>query len=293
MRVFTAVVDLGSQSAAADHLDLSRPVVSRYLAELEEWVGARLMHRTTRKLSLTAAGFETLPRCRQLLELADDLQATVGVPGDAPRGLLRISVSTSFGQAQLACAVTDYVRLNPQVSIDLQMLDRTVDLVDERIDLAIRTSNDLDPNLIARKLTVCRSVLCASPAYLREHPAPQQVEELSRHNCLTHSYYGKSLWHFTRGGEDVAVPVQGNISANEASTLLSATLAGAGVSLLPTYQAGIHVQQGTLVRLLPQAEPRVLNIYAVYASRKHMPATLRSMLDFLAERFTEEPAWDI
>ena len=293
MRVFTAVVDLGSQSAAADHLDLSRPVVSRYLAELEEWVGARLMHRTTRKLSLTAAGFETLPRCRQLLELADDLQATVSVPGDAPRGLLRISVSTSFGQAQLACAVTDYVRLNPQVSIDLQMLDRTVNLVDERIDLAIRTSNDLDPNLIARKLTVCRSVLCASPAYLREHPAPQQVEELSRHNCLTHSYYGKSLWHFTRGGEDVAVPVQVNISANEASTLLSATLAGAGVSLLPTYQAGIHVQQGTLVRLLPQAEPRVLNIYAVYASRKHMPATLRSMLDFLAARFTEEPAWDI
>jgi len=293
MRVFTTVVDLGSQSAAADHLDLSRPVVSRYLAELEEWVGARLMHRTTRKLSLTAAGFETLPRCRQLLELADDLQATVSVPGDAPRGLLRISVSTSFGQAQLACAVTDYVRLNPQVSIDLQMLDRTVNLVDERIDLAIRTSNDLDPNLIARKLTVCRSVLCASPAYLREHPAPQQVEELSRHNCLTHSYYGKSLWHFTRGSEDVAVPVQGNISANEASTLLSATLAGAGVSLLPTYQAGIHVQQGTLVRLLPQAEPRVLNIYAVYASRKHMPATLRSMLDFLAARFTEEPAWDI
>lgn len=111
MRVFTTVVDLGSQSAAADHLDLSRPVVSRYLAELEEWVGARLMHRTTRKLSLTAAGFETLPRCRQLLELADDLQATVSVPGDAPRGLLRISVSTSFGQAQLACAVTDYVRL--------------------------------------------------------------------------------------------------------------------------------------------------------------------------------------
>ncbi|MEC4169150.1 MULTISPECIES: LysR family transcriptional regulator [unclassified Pseudomonas] len=292
MRVFVTVVDLGSQSAAADHLDLSRPVVSRYLAELEEWVGARLMHRTTRKLSLTAAGNETLPRCRQLLELADDMQAAVGAPTDAPRGLLRISVSTSFGQAQLAAAVTDYVRLYPQVSIDLQMLDRTVNLVDERIDLAIRTSNDLDPNLIARKLTVCRSVLCASPAYLRERPAPQQVDELSRHNCLTHSYYGKSLWHFTHHGEDVSVPVQGNISANEASTLLSATLAGAGVSLLPSYQAGVYVQRGELVRLLPEAEPRLMNIYAVYASRKHMPATLRSMLDFLVERFTDEPAWD-
>ena len=292
MRVFVNVVDLGSQSAAADHLDLSRPVVSRYLAELEAWVGARLLHRTTRKLSLTAAGNETLPRCRQMLELSEDMQAAVGSAGDTPRGLLRISVSTSFGQSQLAAAVTDYVRLNPGVTIDLQMLDRTVNLVDERIDLAIRTSRELDPSLIARQLTVCRSVLCASPAYLREHPAPQQVDDLSQHNCLTHSYFGKSLWHFTCEGEELSVPVQGNISANEASTLLSATLSGAGVSLLPSYQAGVHVQRGDLVRLLPDAEPRVMNIYAVYASRKHMPAALRSMLDFLAQRFTPEPAWD-
>ncbi|SOB54029.1 LysR family transcriptional regulator [Pseudomonas lundensis] len=292
MRVFVTVVDLGSQSAAADHLDLSRPVVSRYLAELEAWVGARLLHRTTRKLSLTAAGNETLPRCRQMLELSEDMQASVGSAGDTPRGLLRISVSTSFGQSQLAAAVTDYVRLNPGVTIDMQMLDRTVNLVDERIDLAIRTSRELDPSLIARQLTVCRSVLCASPAYLREHPAPRRVDDLSQHNCLTHSYFGKSLWHFTCDGEELSVPVQGNISANEASTLLSATLSGAGVSLLPSYQAGVHVQRGDLVRLLPDAEPRVMNIYAVYASRKHMPAALRSMLDFLAQRFTPEPAWD-
>jgi len=216
----------------------------------------------------------------------------VTLPGDAPRGLLRISVSTSFGQAQLAAAVTDYVRLYPEVSVDLQMLDRTVNLVDERIDLAIRTSHELDPSLIARKLTVCRSVLCASPAYLREHPAPQEVEALSRHNCLSHSYYGKSLWHFTRNAEDVSVPVQGNITANEASTLLSAALAGAGITLLPSYQAATYVQRGELVRLLPEAEPRVMTIYAVYASRKHMPATLRSMLDFLASRFTDPPEWD-
>ena len=292
MRVFVTVVDLGSQSAAADHLDLSRPAVSRYLAELEEWMGARLMHRTTRKLSLTTAGNEALPRCRQLLELSEEMQAAVSVPSDAPRGLLRISVSTSFGQSQLAAAVTDYVRHYPDVSIDLQMLDRTVNLVDERIDLAIRTSRELDPSLIARKLTVCRSVLCASPAYLREHPAPQQVADLSQHNCLTHSYFGKSLWHFTQHAEEISVPVQGNISANEASTLLSATRSGAGVSLLPSYQAAVYVQRGELVRLLPDAEPRVMNIYAVYTSRKHMPATLRSMLDFLAERFTEVPAWD-
>ncbi|VVQ02737.1 HTH-type transcriptional regulator DmlR [Pseudomonas fluorescens] len=293
MRVFVTVVDLGSQSAAADHLELSRPVVSRYLAELEDWVGARLMHRTTRKLSLTAAGSETLPRCRQMLELCNDLHAAVSEPDEAPRGLLRISVSTSFGQAQLADAVAAYVKRYPGVSIDLQMLDRTVNLVDERIDLAIRTSSDLDPNLIARRLTVCRSVICASPAYLREHPTPQRVEDLGQHNCLTHSYFGKSLWHFEQDGEAVSVPVQGNISANEASTLLRAAMAGAGVAMLPTYQAGAHIHSGELIRLLPHAEPRRMNVYAVYASRKHMPAALRSLLDFLVVRFPEEPQWDI
>ncbi len=292
MRVFVTVVDLGSQSAAADHLDLSRPVVSRYLAELEDWIGARLLHRTTRKLSLTAAGSETLPRCRQLLELCSDMQAAVSEPDDAPRGLLRLSVSTSFGQAQLAEAIAEYVQRYPLVTVDLQMLDRTVNLVDERIDLAIRTSNDLDPNLIARRLTICRSVVCATPAYLREHPAPQKVEDLARHNCLTHSYFGKSLWHFEEHGEHVSVPVHGTITANEASTLLRVTLAGAGVVMLPSYLAGDHIRRGELVRLLPEAEPRHLNIYAVYASRKHMPSALRSLLDFLVQRFPEEPSWD-
>lgn len=292
MRVFVSVVDLGSQSAAADHLDLSRPVVSRYLAELEDWVGARLMHRTTRKLSLTAAGSEILPRCRQMLDLSSDMQAAVSEPDDTPRGLLRISVSTSFGQAQLADAMAAYVKRFPGVSIDLQMLDRTVNLVDERIDLAIRTSNDLDPNLIARRLTVCRSLICASPAYLLEHPAPQRVEDLRLHNCLTHSYFGKSLWHFEEAGEQVSVPVQGNISANEASTLLRAAMAGAGVAMLPSYQAHVHIRRGELVRLLPHAEPRQMNMYAVYASRKHMPAALRSMLDFLVVRFPQIPEWD-
>jgi DNA-binding transcriptional LysR family regulator len=293
MQVFVAVVELGSQSAAAEHLDLSRPVVSRYLAELEDWVGARLMHRTTRKLSLTAAGLEILPRCRQMLDLSGDMQAAVSTSDDAPRGMLRISASTSFGQAQLAAAMTEFVVRYPGVSVDLQMLDRTVNLVDERIDLAIRMSNDLDPNLIARRLTVCRSVICASPGYLREHPTPQRVEDLSRHNCLTHSYVGKSLWHFEQDGEQVSVPVQGNISANEASTLLQATISGAGVAMLPSYQAGTHIKNGELIRLLPHAEPRRMNMYAVYASRKHMPSALRSLLDFLVLKFPERPEWDI
>lgn len=292
MQVFVAVVDRGSQSAAADALALSRPVVSRYLAELEAWAGARLLHRTTRRLSLTAAGEELLPRCRQVLASVDDMQAAVATSDDAPRGLLRLTVSTSFGQAQLAAAVAAYVQRHPAVSVDMVMLDRAVNLIDERIDLAIRITNDLDPNLIARRLTVCRSVVCASPAYLQTHAAPRQVEDLSRHNCLTHSYFGKSLWHFERQGEPVAVAVSGNISSNETPSLVQAALAGAGIAMVPTYLAAPLVRSGQLVALLPNATPRTLAIHAVCTSRRHMPAALRSMLDFLAERFPAEPAWD-
>jgi DNA-binding transcriptional LysR family regulator len=292
IQVFVSVVDSGSQSAAADRLGLSRPVVSRCLAELEDWTGARLLHRTTRRLSLTTAGAEALPRCRQMLEMAQDIQAAVAAPEGAPKGLLRITVSTSFAQAQLARAVAAYVDRFPAVAVDLVVLDRLVNLVDERIDLAIRITNELDPNLIARRLTVCRSVICASPAYLGRHPAPCHLEELALHNCLTHSYYGKTLWHFERQGDPAVAAVSGNISANESNSILQAALAGAGVAQLPTYLAAPLIRSGDLVALLPDARPLDLSIYAVYASRKQMSAALRTMLDFLAEAFPHEPAWD-
>jgi DNA-binding transcriptional LysR family regulator len=295
MRVFVAVVDSGSLSAAADKLDFSRPVVTRYVAELEQWTGARLLHRTTRRLSLTAAGEELLPRCRQMLELAGDMQAAVRHPAEAPRGQLRITTSTSFAQAQLADAVADYVRLHPGVAVDLVLLDRAVNLVDERIDLAIRVAAEIDPNLIARRLTDCRSVVCASPAYLAAKGRPLAVEELAQRNCLTHSYFGRSLWNFTQkgSGEPVSVAVAGNVSANDAASLMCLARAGAGIAMLPTYLAAPLLRRGEVVRLFDDVEPQVVGMYAVYASRKHMPATLRTMLDFLAGRFTEVPAWDL
>jgi len=291
MQVFVSVVDSGSQSAAAEQLDLSRPVVSRYLAELEEWAGARLLHRTTRKLSLTAAGAEMLPRCRQMLELATDMKNVLALPEDAPQGLLRITVSTSFGQSHLAAAVADYVKQYPGVTVDMLLLDRVVNLVEERIDLAIRISKELDPNLIARRLMVCRSVVCASPAYIREHGKPTQAEQLALHNCLTHSYYG-SVWLLERDQLPVNVAVKGNISANDASSRVQAALAGAGIALLPTFLAAPHIRSGQLLSLLPEYHPQEFGVFGVYASRKHMPATLRTMLDFLAARFTDEPEWD-
>jgi DNA-binding transcriptional LysR family regulator len=291
MKVFVAVVDGGSQTAAAQRLDLSRPVVSRYLAELEAWAGARLLHRTTRRFSLTPTGNEVLAKCRQMLELAHDIPVARAASGTGPQGLLRVTVSTSFGQAQLVDAMRVFVALNPGVAVDLMLLDRAVNLVDERIDLAIRIANELDPNLIARRLTVCRSVVCASPAYLRAHPL-RRVEDLTQHNCLTHSYYGKTLWDFEVDGEPTSVAVSGNISANDSIALAVAARGGAGVAMLPTYVAAPLIRAGELVALLPHARPRELSIHAVYTSRKHMSSALRAMLDFLIERLPAEPLWD-
>ncbi|QJQ03634.1 LysR family transcriptional regulator [Herbaspirillum rubrisubalbicans] len=298
MQVFVAVVDGGSLSAAAEQLDLSRPVVSRYVAELEDWVGARLLHRTTRRLSLTPAGNELLPRCRQMLEYSDDMRHALEAPDETPRGLLRITTSTSFAQTQLIQAVVDYGQRYPGVAVDLLALDRTVNLVEERIDLAIRMTNRLEPNLIARQLGVCRSVICATPAYLARHGLPRKVEDLALHNCLTHSYVGRSLWQFdpkrktakaSQKAKTQTVAVGGSISANEVTVLLQAVLAGVGIGHMPAYMVAPLVASGQLVQLLPEYEPLQLGMYGVYASRKHMPATLRTMLDFLAQRFAGQP----
>ncbi|MGB8414751.1 substrate binding domain-containing protein, partial [Paraburkholderia sp.] len=179
-----------------------------------------------------------------------------------------------------------------QVAVDMVLLDRAVNLVDERIDLALRITNELDPNLIARELMWCHSVICASPAYLREHGRPQRIEDLSTHNCLTHFYYGKSVWHFDHNGEPVSVPVSGNISTNESAALMQTTLAGAGIAMLPLYLVARALRSGELIEVLPEYRAQGARLYAVYASRKHMPASLRTMLEFLGERFRSVSEWD-
>ncbi len=287
MRVFVEVVDAGNQTAAAERLDMSRAMVTRYLAEVEGWLGERLLHRTTRRLSLTDAGQECLLRCRQVLENVDDLVSSAGQRSTEPRGLIRVTTSTSFGRHFLAPAVTAYAERYPEVRVDMQLSDQTVNLVEERIDLAIRFSNDLDPSLVARRLGTCRSAICAAPAYLAKHGTPQTLDELEQHNCLTHSYFGKSQWQFLRNGVAESVQVGGNISANEVSSLLEVALAGAGIVELPFYLAGSFLDSGALIALLPEWIPTELGIHGVYASRRYLPPTLRTLLDFLAERLAE------
>lgn len=290
-QVFVTIVDRGSMIAAAEALMMSRAMVTRYLAQMEQWAGARLLHRTTRKLSLTDAGERTLERCRQMLALAEEMDLVESERGDDIRGLLRITCSQSLGQTALIGAVTQYLQRYPKAAVDLQMNNRAVNLVEERIDLALRITNELDPNLIARPLSTCSSVVCASPAYLAAHGTPRHPQELATHNCLTYSYFGKSLWHFDSQEGESVVAVSGNLSANESVVLLAGTLQGAGISLQPYYSAAPLLHRGDLVELLPGYTPQVMGVYGIYTSRRQMPATLRTMLDFLVEWFATDVTW--
>ena len=292
-RVFVEVVERGSQTAAAEALEMSRAMVSRYLGELETWVGARLLHRTTRKLSLTGAGEQLLGQCREMLAMADAMQSVSRTDEAAPRGTLRIACSQSLAQAWLVHALDDFTRLYPQVSVDLLVGSQAVNLVEARIDLALRITNQLDPNLIARQLAVCRSVVCATPAYLARHGTPQRPEDLAQHNCLSYAYFGRSIWEFSRAGEPHAVAVSGNLSANESMVLLEAVLADIGISLQPRYSVGAHLRSGALVQLLPDYEPQQLGVHALYGTRRQMPPALRALLDFLIERLADRPDWDL
>jgi len=291
-QVFVSIAERGSMIAAAEALDMSRAMVTRYLAEMEEWAGARLLHRSTRRLSLTDAGDVTLARCRRMLELAEAMEVASGADADTPQGLLRITSSQSLAQAALAIAVTAFLKRYPRTSVDLQMNNRAVNLVEQRIDLALRITNALEPNLIARQLGQCDSVVCAAPSYLAERGTPLRAEDLAAHNCLTYTYFGKSLWQFTDSdGEAVSVPVSGNLSANEDLILLKAAEEGAGIALQPLYSAAPLIADGRLVALLPDFVPQQMGIYGIYTSRQHMSPALRAMLDFLLDWFAGDPAW--
>lgn len=292
MAVFVTVVERGSLSKAADALDMSRAMVTRHLAELESWLDARLLHRTTRRLALTAAGEAALDRCRAMLALGEDLQSTLRSDATTPSGRLRLTCSTSFGISVLAALVAEYTALHPQTSIDLLQLDRTVNLVEERMDLAIRIARTLDPGLVGRRLSVCRSVLCASPAYLSRAGAPVAPEDLGAHVCLTHHFVGNTLWSLQRGEVTESVAVRGSFSANDATCLQQGARVGAGIAMLPTYLVADDLRAGALIRVLPEWSVPEMGIHAVYQSRRQMPAIMRSFLDFLVARLGDPPAWD-
>jgi DNA-binding transcriptional LysR family regulator len=291
--VFIEVAERASLTDAASALDMSRPMVARYVQSLEQWLGVRLLHRTTRRVSLTDAGDEAIQRCKQVLEMTSDIQAASGVRRIEPRGKLRIAASGSFAQAYLAGAFVEFIERYPQVQIEVIAGERTVNLVEERIDLAVRIGRRLDDGLIARPLGTCRSVICASPAYLAAHGTPQTPEQLKSHRNITHAYVGRSELVLLRKNERVRLRVSSALQSNETAVTRQAALEGGGIAVLPTYFVSGCLTSGELVRVLPDYEPEALGIHAAYLSRAHQPILLRLMLDFLSQRLSGSVApWD-
>lgn len=281
-QVYMRICELGSLSAAARALGMSRPMVSRYLEQMEQWAGTRLVHRSTRKLTLTAAGEKVLQKTRTLTQLSDEIagQSERAIPS----GTLRVACAHFTAMQLISPLLPDFLARYPQLRLELDINNHPVSLIGERIDVAIRITDNPEPGAIARRLGVCRSVLCASPRWLQQNGPLHTPDDLTRHNCLHYSHFASQTWQFSDpSGESVTVAVSGNLSAGISSLLMEAAVAGCGIAMLPELEAQRALNSGALKQVLPTWRPKALNVYGIYLSRDYQPSALPLFL----ERFSK------
>jgi DNA-binding transcriptional LysR family regulator len=292
LTVFARVVDSGGFSAAARRLNMSTTMVSNHVQALEDRLGARLLNRTTRKVSLTEVGKAYYERCTQILADLEQADQIAGALQSTPRGTLRLHMSTHIVRF-VAPVVAEFLSLYPESSIELIMGERMIDLVEEGVDLAIRTTPPPDSSLIVRRLAKWRHILCASPAYLAAHDPLRSPPDLARHNCLRYAFYPfGDEWRFTGpGGETVAARVAGNLLTSSGEMLRVAALRGLGVFLAPGFLAAEDLEAGRLVPILPLYRPVEFTINAIYPHRHLLSAKVRAFIDLLAERIVEYRQW--
>ena len=293
MSVFSKVVGAGSLSAAARELGLSIALVSRRLAALESRLGVRLINRTTRRLQLTDEGASYFETCARLLAEIAEADAAVAARGGEPHGDLKVALPASFGHLHVAPLVPRFVQEYPAIRLALSLSDRFVRVIEEGLDLAVRIGELADASLAARRLAPNRRVVCASPDYLRRHGAPQTPEDLARHNCLLTTDYVSTWEYVAPDGTQGAVRVAGRYACDNWEVLREWALAGLGVALKSTWDVRRHLEDGSLVALLPDYSfDSEVAIWAVYPHRRHVPAKTRVFIEFLAESFGPEPYWD-
>ena len=294
MRSFVAIVDHGSLTAAAAALDRSLPTMVRTLAALEEGLGTRLLRRTTRRMSLTAEGQGYVERCRRILGDIEEAEAEVSRLQEKPRGVLRINSPMSFGILHIAPALPEFLAQHPEVSVEMNLDDRVVDVIEEGFDVSIRIAEMPDSSLIARRLAPCRHVIVAAPAYLEKHGTPRTPEDLRDHNIISFSYQASAYdWHFiSPDNKQVSVPVSGSMQANNSLALREALLRGVGITRTPTFVVGKDVQDGHLLSILGNYRTLEVSIYLVYPQRRHLSPKVRAFVDFMADRISEPPYWD-
>lgn len=293
MSSFVAVVEAGSFVGAADATSLSKAAVSRHVADLEQRLGARLLHRTTRRLSLTDDGQLFFARAKEMLAAVDEAESEISSRSGEPSGLLRINAPLTFGVMHLAPLWGRFAQLYPKVSLDIALSDRVVDLVEEGYDLAVRITNLPSSQLVSRQLASTRMVACASPQYLARHGMPEHPRELAQHEVISYSYWAaRDEWTFTAPDESqVVARTHARIHANNGDTCRAAALDHQGIILQPDFIVANDLRRGDLVELLPTYRTMTLGIHAVYPSRKHLPIKTRRLVDFLVEAFAV-PGWN-
>ncbi len=293
MATFARVVEAGSFSEAARRMASSRSAVSKAVAKLEKALGARLLNRTTRHLSLTEIGTSVAEHCSRILEAAAQTENLVGSLNAEPRGVLRVSASVAFGTLHVAPALAVFLPRYPELTIDLSITDRWVDLADEGYDVAIRVTGEPPPNWVARKLAPVRRKLCATPGYFEQRGIPQTPADLVRHNGLDYTRSGeRGLWRFTGPEGDISVPVTGPLHVDDDEALSQAVLGGLGLGLLPTFIIGKDLQSGKLQAVLSEYIPVERHVYAMYLPTRHLPSKVRVFIDFLVAHIGAEPYWD-
>ena len=295
IEAFVRVAETHSFSEAARRLHASQSAVSRAVSGLEAELGARLLHRTTRSLTLTEAGRGYFERAARILADLEEANLAVTQLQAAPRGRLRVNAPMSFGFLHLAPALPDFLALYPELSVDLSMSDRFVDLIEEGVDVAVRIGALEDSSLIARKLAPIRRVVCASPGYLKSRGTPLAPDDLKQHDCLCNSNIAVlHEWRFAAAdGKLWPVDVRGRLSANNGDALRVAALKGLGLANLPTFIVGADLQAGTLMTVLDDFAVQDLSMSAVYPPGRHLSPKVRAFVDFLADRFGPRPYWDL
>ncbi|RZI45040.1 LysR family transcriptional regulator [Herbaspirillum sp. HC18] len=292
MKVFVAVVDTGSFAAAADRLDMSRAMTSKYVAHLEEHLGTRLLQRTTRRLTLTESGSAYYERCVQIL--ADISEAEEGALhlNENPRGTLRVTMPVSFGILHMGPVISEYMKQYPEVKVDILLTDRRVDLLEEGLDMAIRIGALSESELVAKRLASDRVVICGSPEYFKQHGTPRTPSDLAQHNCLLYTYASAGdEWKMTGPGGEHVVKVSGSLRASNGDVVKLAAIGGVGVIRQPLFLCAEDLRAGRLVEVLQDYRSYDLGVYAVYPSRKHLPAKVRTFVDFLAGVFDLKSEW--
>ncbi|TAK48606.1 MAG: LysR family transcriptional regulator [Xanthobacteraceae bacterium] len=295
MEVFSKIAAVGSLSAAARALGLSQTMVTKHVAALETHLGVRLLHRTTRRLTLTEAGRRYLESCDRILADIADAESAAAADRIEPRGTLRINAPVSLGTREIAPAIAEFCRLHPAITVELGVNDRVVDLIEEGWDVAIRIGRMASSTLIARRLAPCHTVVCAAPAYLAAHGTPRTIEDLKAHNCLGYTLPNAAAaerWGFGRDAA-IGINVSGTLRANSGDVLRVAALAGHGVIYQPTFIVADDLAAGRLVALnLDHPAMEFPGVFAVYPPSRFPPAKISAFVAFLADRWAPIPPWD-